>query len=142
MLWCFWVQWFESTYHTVTTKTTHSLLCIVCFMIRKLKQLWSTIPLISTNITTNPHLKSLNSKTPQHWCYSKYKPGDKSWMKKGPRSAYDMWNIFVVICVTDILWLISFGHCVVCPSSIYILWLSRCCLQTILTRLNIDYENT
>ena len=30
-----------------------------------------------------------------------YKPGDNSWMKKGPRSVYDKWNISVVICDTD-----------------------------------------
>jgi len=27
-----------------------------------------------------------------------YKPGDKSWMRKGPESVYDKWNISVVIC--------------------------------------------
>jgi hypothetical protein len=25
-------------------------------------------------------------------CYSSYKPGDKSWMKKGPGSVYDKWK--------------------------------------------------
>jgi hypothetical protein len=27
-----------------------------------------------------------------------YKPGDKSWKRKGPGSVYDKWNISVVIC--------------------------------------------
>ena len=35
-------------------------------------------------------------------CYSCYKPGDKSWMSKGPHCDYDKWNISVVICDTDI----------------------------------------
>jgi hypothetical protein len=35
-------------------------------------------------------------------CQSSYKPVDKSWMRKGPGSAYDKWNIYVVICDTDI----------------------------------------
>jgi hypothetical protein len=30
-------------------------------------------------------------------CYCRYKPGDNSWMRKGPGSAYDKWNISVVI---------------------------------------------
>ena len=30
------------------------------------------------------------------------KTGNKSWMRKGPGSAYDKWNISVVICDTDI----------------------------------------
>jgi hypothetical protein len=29
---------------------------------------------------------------------SSYKPGDKSWMRKGPESVYNKWNISVVIC--------------------------------------------
>jgi hypothetical protein len=33
---------------------------------------------------------------------SSYKPGDKSWMRKGPGIVYDKWNISVVICDTDI----------------------------------------
>jgi hypothetical protein len=32
-----------------------------------------------------------------------HKPGDKSWTRKGPESAYDKWNISVFICDTDIL---------------------------------------
>jgi hypothetical protein len=32
--------------------------------------------------------------------YSSYKVDDKSWMRKGPGSAYDKWNISVVICDT------------------------------------------
>ena len=31
-----------------------------------------------------------------------YKAGNKSGMRKGPRSVYDKWNISVVICDTDI----------------------------------------
>jgi len=34
-------------------------------------------------------------------CYSCYKPGDKSWMMKGPKCDYDKRNISVVICDTD-----------------------------------------
>ena len=34
---------------------------------------------------------------------SSYKPGDKSWMRKGPDDDYNKWNISVVICNTDIL---------------------------------------
>ena len=37
--------------------------------------------------------------------------GDKSWMRKGPGSAYHKWNIFVVICDIDIpftCWVVSF----------------------------------
>jgi len=30
-----------------------------------------------------------------------YKPGDKSWMRKGPDYDNDKWNISVVICDTD-----------------------------------------
>jgi hypothetical protein len=30
------------------------------------------------------------------------KPGDKSWMRKGPGSINDKWNISVVICDRDI----------------------------------------
>jgi len=33
-------------------------------------------------------------------CYSSYKPSDKSWMGKLQGSAYDKWNIYVVICDT------------------------------------------
>ena len=36
-------------------------------------------------------------------CYSSYKPGDESWVRKGQGSAYDKWNISVVICYTNIL---------------------------------------
>jgi hypothetical protein len=32
----------------------------------------------------------------------RYKPGDKSWMRKGPVSVYDKWSISVVNCDTDI----------------------------------------
>ena len=35
-------------------------------------------------------------------CYSSYKPGDKSRMRKGPGSVYDKQNISVVICDTYI----------------------------------------
>ena len=31
-------------------------------------------------------------------CYSCYKHGDKSWIRKEPECDYDNWNIFVVIC--------------------------------------------
>ena len=36
------------------------------------------------------------------WYYSCYKPGDKSWMRKGPDCDYDKHNISVLICDTDI----------------------------------------
>jgi hypothetical protein len=35
-------------------------------------------------------------------CLSSCAPGIKSWMRKEPGSVYDKWNIFVVICDTDI----------------------------------------
>ena len=35
-------------------------------------------------------------------CYSSYKPGDKSWMRKWPDYNYDKQNISMVICDTDI----------------------------------------
>jgi hypothetical protein len=35
-------------------------------------------------------------------CFSCYKPGDKSWKRKGPDCDYDKRNISVVICGTDI----------------------------------------
>jgi hypothetical protein len=35
-------------------------------------------------------------------CWSSYKPADKPWMRKGPGSNYDKWNISVVICDTYI----------------------------------------
>ena len=35
-------------------------------------------------------------------CYSSYKPGDKSCMKKWPDGGYDNQNIYVIICDTDI----------------------------------------
>ena len=38
-------------------------------------------------------------------CKSSYKCGDKSWMRKGPESVYDKWNISVVICDTGIPYL-------------------------------------
>ena len=34
-------------------------------------------------------------------CYTSDKPGDKSGMRKGLGSAYDKWNIYVVICDTE-----------------------------------------
>jgi hypothetical protein len=39
------------------------------------------------------------------WIHPRFlgnKPGDQSWMRKGPGSGYDNWNISVVICDTDI----------------------------------------
>ena len=33
---------------------------------------------------------------------SSYKPGDKSWMRKGPGNVYRKWNIYVVVCDIDI----------------------------------------
>jgi hypothetical protein len=42
--------------------------------------------------------------------YSSYKHGYKSRTRKGPESAYDKWNISVVICYTDI---ILSGHTVI-----------------------------
>jgi hypothetical protein len=35
-------------------------------------------------------------------CYSSYKPGGKSWIRKGSESVYDEWNISVGICYTDV----------------------------------------
>jgi formate-dependent nitrite reductase cytochrome c552 subunit len=35
-------------------------------------------------------------------CYSCYNPGDKSLMRKGPDCEYDKWNIYMIICDTDI----------------------------------------
>ena len=40
-----------------------------------------------------------SSCSPSDTCY---KPGDKSWMRKGSGSVYDKWNIYVVICDIDI----------------------------------------
>jgi hypothetical protein len=34
--------------------------------------------------------------------YSSYKSGDKSWMRKDPGSIYDKWDIFVIICDTNL----------------------------------------
>ena len=36
-------------------------------------------------------------------CYSSYKPGSKSWMRKGLESVYDKWNISVVICIIKLV---------------------------------------
>jgi hypothetical protein len=56
--------------------------------------------------TKNWAMSNTNPTKNQEWtqvlwhpsCYSSYKPGDKSWMRKGPKSVYK-WNMSVVICV-------------------------------------------
>ena len=58
----------------------------------------------TNNDLQNMHIKLKISvtRTRHPWCWSSYKASDKSWMRKGPESAYNKWNISVVFCDTDI----------------------------------------
>jgi hypothetical protein len=128
------------------------------YLCHKWPQICSTcrkhFPVLSSFMIYHPVYSTINRKWTQglwnvkqlllhYWhpmFYSSYKPGDKSWMRKGLGSAYDKWNslsrsLILCACFVDrclYFCTFSFGHCVDCSSSIYGFWLPLWYLQALL----------